>query len=75
MAKFKAIVRYQRPDGYYGVYIRVAHNKNGEFGGYFYILGVHVTTYEHSGATRWCRFVCRRGSGGRACGRRMARDR
>ena len=31
MAKFKAIVRYQRPDGYYGVYIRVAHNKKTRY--------------------------------------------
>ena len=28
MEKFKAKVRYQRPDGFYAVYIRVAHNKN-----------------------------------------------
>ena len=31
MAKFKAIVRYQRPDGYYTVYIRVAHNKRTQY--------------------------------------------
>ena len=31
MAKFKAMVRYQRPDGYYTVYIRVSHNKKVQY--------------------------------------------
>ena len=31
MAKFKAMVRYQRPDGYYTVYIRVSHNKKTQY--------------------------------------------
>ena len=31
MAKFKAIVRYQRPDGYYTVYIRVIHNRKIQY--------------------------------------------
>ena len=31
MAKFKAMVRYQRPDGYYAVYIRVSHNKKTQY--------------------------------------------
>ena len=31
MAKFKAMVRYQRPDGYYQVYIRVSQGKKVQY--------------------------------------------